>query len=98
MDEFGHTDSVALRPAIRDPASFVCLEAAQGPVPQSSAFPRTGTRRRRWTSFRGGFATTAAVCPGTALGGSPNALRAHPGAPGPSVDVVRGAARAARAG
>src|SRR3954447_13375032 len=80
--QYGHTDSVALSPAIREPASFVFFEAAQGPVPQSIAFPRTGTRRRRWTSFRGRFATTAAVCPGSPLLGSPNALRADSGAPG----------------
>src|SRR3954471_23955979 len=45
--QYGQTDSVTLRPPMRALASFVCLETATGPMPQSSARPTTGARRSR---------------------------------------------------
>src|SRR4051794_24203463 len=43
--QYGHTDSVTFSPAMREPARSVSAEAADSPVPQSIARPRTGRRR-----------------------------------------------------
>src|SRR3569833_855092 len=40
-------DSVAFSPAIREPASSVRLETADGPMPQTATRPTTGRRRKR---------------------------------------------------
>src|SRR3954469_12238871 len=55
--QYGHTDSVTLRPAIREPACIVSFDTAEGPIPQSAALPTSGSsrmrskRRGRWCSL-----------------------------------------------
>src|SRR3954471_20528011 len=48
--QYGQTDSVTFRPAMRAPASFVWRETACGPIPQSAARPTTGSSRSRWNA------------------------------------------------
>src|SRR3954467_4531400 len=56
--QYGHTDSVTLRPAIREPACIVSFDTAEGRIPQSAALPTSGSSRMRsktrgrWCSLR----------------------------------------------